>query len=102
MYTRGTYFQKKYLGTQPSESHILLGFDHQFFYSYGYFKHYKIAFFKIDHYGGTPSVLLTSLKNCDLIDLKIELLAINMNMMNNFCFFFGPVSNKWFHSNLLV
>ena len=47
--------------------------------------------------GSTPSALLTWLKNYYIIDLKIELLAINMSITNNsrhFRFFFGPVNNK--------
>ena len=47
-------------------------------------------------FGTTPSALLTWLKNYDIIDLKIELLAINMNITNDsrhFRFFFGPVNN---------
>ena len=64
--------------------------------------------------GSTPSALLIWLKkllynrlkkNYYIIDLKIELLAINMNVMNDsrhFRFFFGPVNNKWFHTNLSV
>ena len=55
--------------------------------------------------GGTPSALLTWLKNYYIIGLKIELLAINVNITNDsrhFRFLFGPVNNKLFDSNLPV
>ena len=52
----------------------------------------------------TFSAIGLAKKYC-IIDLKLELLAININMPNYFrhlCFFFCPVNNKWFHSNLPV
>ena len=55
--------------------------------------------------GSTPLALLAWLKNYYIMDLKIELLAINMTITNDsrhFRFFFGFVSDKWFHSNLSV
>ena len=56
-------------------------------------------FFRNLTLGSTPSVLLIWLKNYCIIYLKIELLAININMPNNFrhlCFFFGPVNKAGF------
>ena len=54
--------------------------------------------------GSTPSALLTWQKNYHIIDLKIELLAINMNITNDSRHFrfSSALNNEWFHSNLSV
>ena len=68
------------------------------------FKNCKMTLFQNSSLGSTPLVLLTRLKDYDIIDLKIELSAININIKNDFrhFVFFCPVNNKWFHSNLPV
>ena len=103
--TRGTHFQKKYLGNWPFKKWHFLRVWPSNLYFYGSFKNCKMNFSQNSSLGSTPSVLLTWPKTLLYNRLKIQLLAINMNITNDsrhFCFFFGPVNNKWFHSDLSV
>ena len=98
-------FRKNYLGNQPFKNSHFVRVRLSNLYFYGSFKNCKMNFSQNSSLGSTPLELLTWLKNCYIFDLKIELLAINMNITNysrHFCFFFGPVNNKWFHSNLSI
>ena len=87
--TKGTYFLKKYLANRPYKKITFYkGLTIKFAFFTDFLKNGKINFF-----------------SKFIIDLKIELLAVNINMMNyfrNLGFFFGPVNNKRFHSNLPV
>ena len=96
---------KKYLDNRPSKkSHFIRVWPSNLHF-YGYFKNGKMNFFQNSSLGRTPSALLIWRKKYCIIDLKIELSAISINISNylpNLWFFFGPVNNKWFHSNLHV
>ena len=94
-------FRKKYLRNRPfKKSHFVRVLPSNLYF-YRSFKNCKMNFSQNSSLG-TPR--LTWLKNYYIIDLKIELLTINVNITNDSRHFrfFGPVNNKWFHSNLSV
>ena len=97
-------FRKTYLGNWSfKKSHFVRVWPSNLYF-YGSFKNCKMNFSQ-NSLGSTPSALLTWLKNYYIIDLKIELLGIKYEYYERFLysrFFFGPINNKWFHSNLSV
>ena len=95
--TRQAYFLKKYLGNRLSKkSHFIRVWPSNLHF-YEYFKNGKMNFFQNPSLGRTPSALWIWLnKNC-IIDLKIELSAININMPNYLpylWFFIGPARSQ--------
>ena len=102
---RNIFPEENIWATDFQKNHTLFGFDHQICIFTDILKTVSMNFFQNSSLGSTPSALLIWLKKDCIIDLKIKLLAININMPHCFrhlCFFFGKVNNKWFHSNLPV
>ena len=76
-------FRKKYLGNRPfKKSHFVRVWPSNLYF-YGSFKNCKMNFPQNWSSGGTPSALLSWLKNYYIIDLKIELSATNINITND-------------------